>query len=51
MGRAGIEPDIENVGDLVHSRRIVIVAEEALFGAIGKPGIRTFGSKASRCAC
>jgi hypothetical protein len=38
--RAGIEPDIENVGDLLPLGRIVIVAEETLLGIIGEPGIR-----------
>ena len=41
MGRAGIEPDIENVRDLLVIVGIVVVAKEPLAGR-GEPGIGTF---------
>ena len=42
VGRARIEPDVENVGDLLPFRRVVI-AEKAFLGALGKPGIGALG--------
>ncbi len=39
MGRAGIEPDVENVVDLAASPRIGAFAEEALARARRVPGV------------
>ena len=43
MGRAAIEPHIEDVIDLDPFRRVVIIAEEAFLGALLVPGIGALG--------
>ncbi|MCY1500632.1 hypothetical protein D9M68_346800 [compost metagenome] len=42
VGRTGIEPDVEDVHDLVPLFVVVVVSEEAILGTFGKPGVRTF---------
>ena len=42
MGRAGIEPDIEHIVDLVEILRIVIRREKTRGGIRRKPGVRAF---------
>ena len=42
VGRAALEPDVENVGDLVVCIRVVLRCEKARLVA-GEPGVRPFG--------
>ena len=39
VGRAGIEPDVEDVLDLRPRLVGVVIAEETLLGALGEPGV------------
>ena len=43
MGRAGIEPHVQDVVDLVPLGRIVTMPKETLLGAVLVPGIRALG--------
>ena len=45
VGGAGIEPDVEDVGDLLPFGRVVVVAEEARLGAVGVPGVGALGAE------
>ena len=43
VGGAGIEPDVEDVEDLVVILVVYVIAEEALLGAVLVPGVGAFG--------
>jgi hypothetical protein len=43
VGGAGVEPDVEDVGDLVVGLRVVVGGEEAELRALGEPGVGALG--------
>ncbi len=43
VGRAAVEPDVEDVGDLFPLRRVEVVAEEPRLRAVGVPGVGALG--------
>lgn len=43
VGAAAIEPHVEDIHDLQPLVVVVVIAEEALLGAFGEPGVSTFG--------
>ena len=49
VGGAGIEPDVEDVGDLLPFVRVVVVAEEPRLGALRVPGVGALGLEGGRC--